>query len=527
MTLVGLRPAVIAFAAVAVGLLPFQGAVVPTAAAASSSRVVTVPVVPAAVDGRYPAGVFHGIDLWVDPVHGSDGNSGISRGSALRTVAAAWRLIPANTTLTRGVRVNLVRGTYGESVLLPYWEHRWGTAAAPIILRSVDGVHAARFTGDMNVFDVRYLYLLGFDIIRAGDAFHCERCSHVLLRAMELSGEGGAHETVKVNQSDHFYIEDSTVHGADDNNVDFVAVTYGHLVGNRLYNAQDWCAYTKGGSAWITVADNIIDHCGTGGFTAGQGTGFEFMQSPFLHYEAYGIRVIGNLIHDTDGAGLGVNGGYNVLLAFNTLYRVGIRSHAVEIVPGSRGCDAFSAGASTVPCAARRALGGWGTTDAGGQWIPDRHVYFLDNVVANPPGYASAWSHFDVHPPVNAPVASGVPRPSRTDDDLVIAGNVLLNGPGNLDLGFAAGSCTAVNPGCSPTFVRSHNRIGPSTRVFVDAAHGDYRFIAGSLPTSAPIVSLLPFRWTDAPARPRFAVGSWSGLVMPARAHPGTWRTRG
>ena len=525
MNLPGLRPAVIAVVAVAVGLLPFPGGSRPALAASSVPRVTTVPVVPAAVDGRYPVGMFHGTDLWVDPVHGSDDNSGSSRAAALRTVAAAWRAIPASTPLTRGVRINLVRGIYPESLLLAYWEHRWGTASAPIILRSVDGVHAARFTGDMNVFDVRYLYLVGFDIIRPGDAFHCERCSHVLLRAMELSGAGGAHETVKVNQSDHFYLEDSNVHGADDNNVDFVAVTFGHLVGNRLHDAQDWCAYAKGGSAWITVADNIIDHCGTGGFTAGQGTGFEFMQSPFLHYEAYGIRVIGNLIHDTDGAGLGVNGGDNVLMAFNTMYRVGARSHAVEIVPGSRGCDAFSAGQSTAACAARRALGGWGTTDAGGQWIPDRHVYFLDNVVANPPGYSSAWSHFDVHPPVNAPVTSGVPRPSRTDDDLVIAGNVLFNGPAGLDLGFATGSCLATNPGCSPAFVRSHNIIGPSTRVFVDPARGDFRFIAGSVPSTASVVGLLRFRWNDLPPRPRITVGSWTGLLMPARAHPGTWRT--
>ena len=59
----------------------------------------------------------------------------------------------------------------------------------------------------------------------------------------------------------------------------------------------------------------------------GQGTGLQFMTAPWLHYEAYGIRVVNNIVHDTEGAGLGVNGGYNVLIAWNTLYRVGRRSH--------------------------------------------------------------------------------------------------------------------------------------------------------------------------------------------------------
>ena len=34
----------------------------------------------------------------------------------------------------------------------------------------------------------------------------------------------------------------------------------------------------------------------------------------------------------------GLIGSYNVLLAWNTLYRVGRRSHAIELVQGSRSC---------------------------------------------------------------------------------------------------------------------------------------------------------------------------------------------
>ena len=157
---------------------------------------------------------------------------------------------------------------------------------------------------------------------------------------MEGSDAPVAHETVKVNQSTHVYIEDSRIGGADDNAIDFVAVQDGHIVGNRVHAAGDWCGYVKGGSANILVDGNEFYDCGTGGFTVGQGTGLQFMTSPWLHYEAYGIRVVNNIVHDTEGAGLGVSGGYNVLIAWNTLYRVGSRSHVFEAGFGARSCDA-------------------------------------------------------------------------------------------------------------------------------------------------------------------------------------------
>ena len=43
------------------------------------------------------------------------------------------------------------------------------------------------------------------------------------------------------------------------------------------------------------------------------------MVAPWLRYETYGVTVMGNVIHDTQGAGLGINGGYNTVMAYNTL----------------------------------------------------------------------------------------------------------------------------------------------------------------------------------------------------------------
>ena len=60
------------------------------------------------------------------------------------------------------------------------------------------------------------------------------------------------------------------------------------------------------------------------------------MSAPWLHSEAYDMSFTNNIVYDTEGAGIGVNGGFNILMANNTLYRVGSRSHVIEVGFGSR-----------------------------------------------------------------------------------------------------------------------------------------------------------------------------------------------
>jgi hypothetical protein len=455
-----------------------------------------------ATSGRFETGEFHGIDIWVDPVNGSDDHDGAQRATAMRTVRAAWLRIPVGVTLTTGYRLRLVAGAYPVDTSVNYWENHHGTAAAPIIIEAADGPHTAVFSADMNVFDVSYLYVLGVDIIREGDAFHCERCDHLLIRDAELSGGTGAHDLLKVNQSQYVFVEGNDIHGADDNAVDFVAVQYGHVIGNRIHDSQDWCMYAKGGSAYLTLASNDVYDCGTGGITAGQGTGFEFMQTPWLNYEAYGIRIVDNTIHHTQGAGLGVAGGYDILLAYNTLYRVGGRSHAVEFVRGRRGCDGNAA-----VCTAHHDAGGWGSSASEEQFIPNRHVLFYDNVVVNPPGATSQWQHFQIDGPVAPPAGSGTPSPALADDDLRIVGNVLWNGPPDLVLGTGDG-CADTNPTCTEALIRAANVINTVQVTLVDPENGDFRLtdaILGALPVAVVIPAL---EWGDAPTT----------LVVPAGA---------
>jgi hypothetical protein len=44
------------------------------------------------------------------------------------------------------------------------------------------------------------------------------------------------------------------------------------------------------------------------------------MLSPWLQYEGYGMKIT-NIIYDVWGAGVGVYGGYSVLIAHNSMHR--------------------------------------------------------------------------------------------------------------------------------------------------------------------------------------------------------------
>ncbi len=494
-----------------------------TAAGGTGATSASVPdgagtydTTPTAAAEPYDIGTFRGTDLWVDPVGGDDANDGATRATALRTVDAAWQQVPAGTELTTGYRILLAPGTYPVDGSVNYWEDRRGTADAPIVLEAADGPHTATFEADMNVFGVSHLYVLGVDIIREGDAFHCEQCDHVLLRDVELSGGTGAHETVKINQSQHIYIESADIHGADDNAIDFVAVQYGHVIDSEIHDAVDWCMYTKGGSAYLTIAGNDVHDCGTGGIAAGQGTGFEFMTAPWLHYEAYGVQIVDNVIHSVDGAGLGVNGGYGILLAHNTLYRTGARSHVAEFVLGRRGCDG-----TTERCQANHDAGGWGSTGGEEQYIPNRHVWFYDNLILNPDGAGSQWQQFQIGGPVDPPAGSGVPSPAVADDDLRIIGNVVWNGPADHPLGTGDGGCPDDHPTCSAAQITADNTINTVQPELADPEAGDYRLTDASrtaLPAPVAIPDLvwdLPAEW-NIPAGPTSPVPATDPTVVGA-----------
>jgi hypothetical protein len=379
-------------------------------------------------------------DLWVDPVHGNDANSGATRAEAVQTITEAWNRIPAATSTT-GFRLQLVPGRYAESAMPTWWDAKHGSFQCPIILNAADGPGTVTLAG-MDVHDVQYMYLIGLRLEVSGgggDVLHFASCDHMLVRDSQLVGLGDIatydvpQESLKVNQSQYVFVEDSDISGAYWTAVDFVGVQHGHVIGSKIHRAGDWAMYFKGGSSYLRVEGNEIYDAVTGGFSAGQGTGFEFMVSPWLHYETYDVKVVNNVIHDTQGAGLGVNGSYNVLMAYNTMYRVGSTDHVIEVVHGLRSCDG-----NTAQCRANLDAGGWGTATPGDehvQQIPNKHVFIYDNIVYNPPGYQSRWQQFAIQAPVTPAAGSNIPNPSRADDDLQIRGNIIWNGPPTHPLG--------------------------------------------------------------------------------------------
>ena len=434
---------------------------------------------------RFEIGSPQLVELWVDPAAGSDTAAGLSRVQPLRTLSEAWRRVPARSSLSTGFRINLMPGTYPESFVPNYWESRHGTATAPIIVSATDGPGSVRLPS-LNIFDCRHLYLVGLEISAGGgDVLHFERCSNVLVRDTTVRGTGDIasyavpQETLKANQCQYVFIENCDISGAWDNAIDFVAVQHGHVVGSRIHRAGDWAMYAKGGSAHLTIAGNEIFDAGTGGFTAGQGTGFEFMVAPYLTFEASDIRFVHNVVHDTQGAGVGVNGGSNILIAHNTLYRVGARSHVIEVVHGLRSCDGDAA-----TCSRFLAAGGWGTSVPGREEpIPNENVFIVNNVVLNPDGYASRWQHFTVAAPRTPSSGSNIPSPARADTNLVVRGNVIWNG--------AAGHPLGIDSGPLAADIVAHNAINTVRPALVDPPRGDYRLAPGFvLPAPVPLPTL-------------------------------------
>jgi hypothetical protein len=439
-------------------------------------------------------------DVWVDPINGNDGNDGSTPSTALRTLTAAWDDIPMNITLTEGVRINLQPGTYSESSMPVYWDSRRGTFSAPIWIRG-NGSSRGQviLQGGINVYGTEYIYFENLTASYNGDIFHCELCDHVLIRNVVFNGGGAAQETIKVNQSQYLYIENSDLRGAYENVIDYVAVQYGHIINNTIHDGGDWCAYVKGGSAYILVESNFIYDCGTGGFSAGQGTGFQYMEAPWIQYETYDIKVVNNVIHDTEGAGLGVNGGYNILLAYNTLYRVGSRSHVLEVVFGLRSCDGQPGDADRERCQQHLNQGGWGTTviDNGSNAIniPDRNIYIFNNIIYNPAGYQSAWQHFAIYDLRTNPSSSNIPN-ATTDANLFIRGNVIWNGGISMPLGVEGNSdaCIASDSNCNESQLRAENAINTIQPGFINDADGDFH-LSGNWLSTVTLYNIPDFIW--------------------------------
>ena len=274
---------------------------------------------------------------------------------ALRSFSAAWGSIPADAPLTTAYRIMLAGGNYTDASLTSdgWTSDRRGTFQSPVAIVSADGLGAAVLHRGMDFQNDSYLYLVGLRFVTdrgadgGGNVVHVAASDHVLIRSCLMDGSDGTtrlpQETLKVNQVQDIWVENSDIHGAFWFGLDFVAVQYGHVLNWYIHDTGDDAVVLKGGTAKILVQGNQVYDGGVTGIAAGQGSGFEFMVSPWIHYEAYDLKVVDNVIHDVQNAGLAVRGGYDILMADNTLYRVGLDqvngSGLILVAHGSRSLD--------------------------------------------------------------------------------------------------------------------------------------------------------------------------------------------
>ncbi|MGH9838013.1 MAG: right-handed parallel beta-helix repeat-containing protein [Blastocatellia bacterium] len=452
-------------------------------------------------------------EIWVDANNGNDSNSGESRETAMRTLRAAWNHIPRGSTLAEtGYHVKLAAGTYGSEAVPRYFELRYGTQQFPVIIQSADGAGAAVITAFMNIFDCRYLYLLDLKIAPepAETSIHLEKCDHVLMRGLAMDGKGDASQVLKVNHCDSIYLEGCEVFGAAGSTVDFVAVRNGRIIANRVHDAGNWGILVKGGSAYFHVEANEIYNAARGGFSAGQTTGFEFLESPWLHYEAYDVKFVNNVVHDTGNGGMAVEGGYNILFAYNTLYHLGGDGSMFEVLYGIRVCSEDMA-----KCSQYQSDGGWGTAAGDADPIPNRNVFVYNNVLYNPPGFETRSSHFALFGPQTPSAGSNIPSPAELDRNLQIRGNVVWNGGADKRLGteFDGVGCQPSNPTCNAAQLRADNAINTLEPQLIDPANGDFRPAPGGNLFQAKTYAIPNFDWSDAPQPPLAPAGNPENAV--------------
>ena len=493
---------------------------------ATPSEAVSGPTAVPSQPQGYEIGTPTLLELYISPT-GSDeaGNPGTEPAQPLRTLSEAWARLPLTTTTT-GYRLNLLPGAYPcepgpeDSNCINYFSDRSGSYPFPIILRALNGPGTATIRGGLNLNHVQYLYLLDLNLVggtplptnsSGNNLLHIEAGDHVLLRGLSVLGPDCAtdacnnlQEVLKVNQTQHLYVENSVIGGAWHSVVDYFVVQYGHFLHNQIHTAGQWCMYVKGGTAYLTIDSNELHDCQLG-FQSGQSANLAVMLPPWFHYETYDIKFTNNLLHDIPGVGLSAAGAYNTLFAYNTLYRVGTSQTSgyplAQFVHGERNCTPIDEIPNVIlNCPAFTAQGAWGPDAQSDSLpaIPNRSVYVYNNLFYNPAPEQTLYSHLDVYGPLTPPAGfQNISTPARADDNLVIAGNLIWNGPVGHPLGIEEPDrgCQPDNPTCSATQISANNTINQVEPQLVNPAGGNYRPAPGGNVFAVTTYNIPSFTW--------------------------------
>jgi Right handed beta helix region len=490
-----------------------------------------------AVEAKYDIGNPTLIEIYLDPVNGNDANDGKSRASAYKTLKAAWGVIPGNTQLTSGYRINILPGVLNcPGYCNNYLAQKYGTKQFPIILRAADGRGTVTIRGGLNVYSVNFLYLIDLNIVAgngvgafSNNVLHFERVYHLLMRGLTVTGLNPEEfqEVIKANQCQVVYLENSDISGSRSTAVDFFAVQWGHIINNRIHDAGTWGMYLKGGSGYFRIEGNEI-YDSAFGFGAGEGSNLSYLEPPYLHYEVYDIKFINNVVHDIPGTAIAVMGGYNVLLAYNTLYKIAYSQAPtygiLTLGYGIRICNDPNGS-----CKKMTDQGAWGASvpqDASISYvIPNRNVYIYNNVLYNPAPQQTTYGHFVIYgPKAKPPAFLNMPETLSTDQNLQIRGNLIWNGPTDQQLGIELPDrgCQSTNSACNTTQLQVDNTINVVEPKLLNPSLGDYHFAPDCNLDKAKSYPIPDFSWGDAPP---VGVGDLSNAIGKDRDNRSRSRT--
>jgi hypothetical protein len=441
---------------------------------------------PPIVAGRFVPGAPAAVELFVDPEAGDDGADGRTRETAMRTLEAVFARASTGDLATSAVRLRLGPGTLPAARL----SGRRGTRETPLF---VEG--EATLAGPIELDEVRDVYVDGLALVADGTpAITCRGCEEVLLRGLRVDHRGDG-PAVEVARSLDVFAEDLDVRSSGGIGLDWIANRHGHIVGNRVTGAGTGIR-VRAGSAFLRVEGNDVVG-GVAGYAVGPASDVSEMASPFIHYEAYGVRFVNNLGRSLAGSAATVHGGYDVLVAYNTFHTVAAGAALFEIGPAGRAC------ARVTDCASHEAAGGLVAP------VPSRHVFVFDNLVLDPPSAGAVAAHLKVEAP--------------DDADVQFQGNVVAAAPEVPVL--------ALDGPPSAAEVAARNAINTVRPVLADPEAGDLRLGETGWLASVVTYPPPPFVWDDRPARPPVPEGDTdnavprtrSGSARPTRGNPGAY----
>ncbi|MCE7935583.1 MAG: hypothetical protein DYG96_13480 [Chlorobi bacterium CHB2] len=494
------------------------------------------------------------LDVYVSPT-GSDANNGLSRQTPVRNLRTAWARMTDTLLANIGYRINLMAGdhTCETPDCVPVLMQTVATTRQhPIIIRAADGAGSATVVGGLTLQNASNVYLMDFSIRSVPGQKPLSEVllgvfsgQNILLRNLRLiapdpvqyPSNSDVDAGVGILNSANIHVEQCTLQGQAENGMAVVGSQNVELLKNVITQTTEWGVMAFGGTAYFKAEANIVRDCRRG-ISIGDASVAGFLVAPWVHYEVYDARVVNNLLHDVTGVPLRVAGGYNVLMAWNTLYRVAFddtkAAPLFEAVHGIRSCEDDSL------CRAMLATGGWGSDSAAGQPgpIPNRNVYLYNNVFFNPLPARTLVSHFAVDAPIATTEGTNIPNPSRADQNVRIKGNVIWNGGSGQHGILMMVSADGREPGCDPQNIdcneiqlKQDNSINEFAPELVDPTNGNYAPKPGGNLISARTFIAADFSWADAPANPPVPSGSvsngtpldFSGGHRPAANSPGAF----